>query len=255
MKLPGGDINDVIRIGDTVRRPCGPWTPAVHALLRHFERVGFDGAPRVLGIDDKQREILSYVEDRAGLAPVPAGDEVPVALGGLLRRMHDAQAGFVPPPDAAWQRHVGQQLGGEVICHLDVFWTNVIFQGDLPIALIDWDFAAPADRIFDVACAASYWAPLRTDEQAAQWGLPTGRRGERMRSICDAYGLSGEDRSHLLDALVVQQRNWLETHRLWGGVERRHGWAKLWDAGSEKAILANIAFVEENREELETWLR
>ena len=44
--LRGGDLNVVARIGDTVRRPTGPWSPAVHALLRHFERVGFEGAPR-----------------------------------------------------------------------------------------------------------------------------------------------------------------------------------------------------------------
>ncbi|MFI2076838.1 MULTISPECIES: hypothetical protein [Streptomyces] len=31
--LPGGNVSaGVVRIGDTVRRPAGPWTPAVHAL-------------------------------------------------------------------------------------------------------------------------------------------------------------------------------------------------------------------------------
>ena len=47
----GGLISTVTRVGDTVRRGTGPWTPAVHALLRHLEGVGFDGAPMVLGID------------------------------------------------------------------------------------------------------------------------------------------------------------------------------------------------------------
>jgi hypothetical protein len=34
--LGGGNMSSgVVRVGDTVRRPAGPWTPAVHALLTH----------------------------------------------------------------------------------------------------------------------------------------------------------------------------------------------------------------------------
>jgi len=29
-----GNIIAVVRVGDTVRRATGPWTPAIHALLR-----------------------------------------------------------------------------------------------------------------------------------------------------------------------------------------------------------------------------
>src|SRR6266498_211042 len=54
--LAGGNFNHVVRVGDTVRRvKTGAWTPAVHALLRHLERAGFDGAPRALGVDDRGR--------------------------------------------------------------------------------------------------------------------------------------------------------------------------------------------------------
>ena len=42
--LTGGNITPVVRVGATVRRATGPWTPAVHALLRHLEAV----ASRVL---------------------------------------------------------------------------------------------------------------------------------------------------------------------------------------------------------------
>ena len=101
--LVGGDVNVgdqvVVRVGDTVRRPVGPHTDAVDALLRHFEAVGFDGAPRALGRDERGRQVLSFVEGEPGLPPVPAGDHVLSELGALLRRMHDAQAGFVAPPD------------------------------------------------------------------------------------------------------------------------------------------------------------
>ena len=60
-ELGGGGLTPVVRVGETVRRTTGPWTPAVHALLEHLADVGFDGAPRVEGFDDEGREVLEYV--------------------------------------------------------------------------------------------------------------------------------------------------------------------------------------------------
>src|SRR6266851_6013170 len=92
--LSGGNLSVVVRIGDTVRRPVGPWTSAVHALLRHLESVGFDGAPRVHGFDEAGREILEYIPGAVAwgqghhrllgrLADVERA-------GRLLRTFHDA---------------------------------------------------------------------------------------------------------------------------------------------------------------------
>jgi len=58
--LPG-TFSNLAKVGETVRRSTGPWTPTVHAFLRHLERVGFDGAPHVLGIDAQGRKVLIYV--------------------------------------------------------------------------------------------------------------------------------------------------------------------------------------------------
>lgn len=253
--LRGGDLNFVVRIGDTVRRPVGPWSPAVHALLQHFGSVGFNGAPRFLGIDDEGREILSYVEGDAAFAPVPAGDEVVSQIGRLLRRLHDAQAGFEPPVNAVWQRYPGEQTDGDVVCHNDLFWTNVIFRNGQPGALIDWDLATPGSRLADVGSAAAFWAPLRTDAEALEWGLPTERRGERLRLLCDGYGLERDERSRLLDIHLARRRLGLEAHRLWGGVERRPGWREMWDRGTGTLIAANLRWVEDHRTELDAWMR
>ena len=71
--LLGGTANRgrVHRVRDTVRRPLRPTSAATHALLRHLEEVGFDGAPRVLGVDDAGREVLSYIPGQAVTAPAP----------------------------------------------------------------------------------------------------------------------------------------------------------------------------------------
>jgi hypothetical protein len=236
--LAGGDVNPVVRVGDTVRRPRGP--AAVRALLEWYERVGFDGAPRFVGFDEQGREVLSYVEGEPAFAPVPHGDEIVLAIGALLRRAHDAQKGFVPPV-ADWDRHVpGPDAGDEVIGHCDLFWTNVIFRDGLPAALIDWELAAPTTRVLDVGLAATYWAGLRIDDTLREWGLPLDRRGERLRLLCDGYGLDVTGRASLLDELLAQRRGRLE----------RGDWRFSPRAVAEE----NLRWLEEHREPLARFL-
>src|SRR3954454_22310772 len=101
ISLDGGYTNAglVVRVGDTVRRPSS--SPATHALLRHLEAVGFDGAPRLLGVDERGREVLSFVPGRAAMLrygpsaltppePWAPTDESLVSVPQLLRRSHAA---------------------------------------------------------------------------------------------------------------------------------------------------------------------
>ena len=61
--LGGGALTDgVVRLGDTVRRPSSPATSRVRDVLLHLERAGFDAAPRWLGVEDQDREMLSWIE-------------------------------------------------------------------------------------------------------------------------------------------------------------------------------------------------
>lgn len=51
----------------------------VQAVLLHLEAVGFEGAPRFLGVDDEGREILTYIEgDVLDGSPALRGDCVPL---------------------------------------------------------------------------------------------------------------------------------------------------------------------------------
>jgi hypothetical protein len=223
--LAGGDMNLVVRVGDTVRRPPEP--VEVVALLQWYERVGFDGAPRYLGVDEEGREILSFVEGEPAFAPVPSSDEVVVAIGQLLRRAHDAQEGFAPAP--------------LVIGHCDLFWTNVIFRDGLPAALIDWELARPVTRTLEVSHAASYWAGMRIDEQLIEWGIPLERRGERLRLLCDAYGLDRAQRAMLIDELIESRRARIEK-QTWRGTT------------PVELVLANYEWLREHRAELTSFL-
>jgi hypothetical protein len=230
-------MNVVVRVGDTVRRPAQP--DGVRELLRWYERVGFDGAPRFLGVDELGRDVLSFVDGEPAFAPVPAGDEVVAEIGRLLRRAHDAQEGFVPPPAPGWLRPI--RCEPEVIGHLDLFWTNVVFRGGLPAALIDWELAAPVSRTLEVALAATYWCGVRIDDQLEAWGVPLERRGERLRILCDSYGLDRAQRDQLLGGLIAYRRERIARGE-WRGATPR------------EIIVRNLEWVEMHAAELARFL-
>lgn len=195
--LTGGYISAVAKVGDTVRRPTGPWTPAVHALLRHLEAAGFDEAPRVLGIDGQGREVLSYVPgdvpERA--TPEVVTERVLDEVGGLLRRYHETVAGFELPSDIAWYH---EPLPGTrtVVCHNDLSPRNTVFRDGRPVAFLDWDLAAPAPPVWDLAQVAWQFVPLSDDRGCGKHGwVQPPDRARRLRILCDGYGLPREDRA------------------------------------------------------------
>jgi hypothetical protein len=60
-----GNCCTVRILGDTMRRMTGPWSPAVHALLRHLDGRDLTEAPRLLGLVGRGREILTYIDGEA----------------------------------------------------------------------------------------------------------------------------------------------------------------------------------------------
>src|SRR6266536_4106235 len=113
IELTGGGRTTVHRRGQVVVRDTGPWTPAVHTLLRHLERVGFAAAPRLVGsgIDPDGRETLTYI-DGEFTQPGPWSLDGAAAVGQLLRDLHQATATYQPAPDAIWFPWHGRKLGG-----------------------------------------------------------------------------------------------------------------------------------------------
>ena len=202
--LVGGLANagKVVRIGATVRRPAGANRAAMHALLDHLESVGFDGAPRVLGIDERDRSVLTYVEGDVAVPPYPAWSasaELLVSVAELQRRYHDAVRRFVPPPDAAWTTALtpGAAPGGALVGHNDLCLENVVCQDGRAIAFIDFDFAAPVEPLWDVAIALRHWVPVKhpgdLDEARADVD-----QAARFGAYCDVYGVPERSRRHVV---------------------------------------------------------
>jgi hypothetical protein len=250
-RFPNGNLSDVVRVGDTVRRVPGPWSPAVHALLRHLESVGFDGAPRFLGIDQRGREVLSFVEGETLRPDIPDwSEELLAGVGRLLRRYHDAVAGFVPPRDAAWQVGVGALTAGDVICHNDAGPWNVVVRDGQPVALIDWDLSAPAPRAWDLAYTLWRFVPLYQPSALGSltrdFGTPS-EQGRRARLVCDAYGL--DDRAALLD--LVERRIQVTHDTLAArAAAGEPAWLRMWQEGHGAEHAENLVYLRRHHAEI-----
>ena len=238
--LTGGNVTaGVVRVGDTVRRPTGAWTPAVHALLRHLEAAGFEGAPRALGRDDHGREILTYAEGQAAwpwdaFAPLQS-DEGLAAVAQLIDRYHRAVADFVPPPDAAWS-DIAPRNGADLICHNDFAPWNLILGPDGALTFIDWDLAAPGTRLSDLAYAARGFVPLIPDPPYA---VPYARR---LALLAEIWRL---DPTEFIDAIVWR------AEADFAGLRRRaeasvEPWRTMWNAGHGEANSKITRFIVEN---------
>ncbi|MFC4533991.1 phosphotransferase enzyme family protein [Sphaerisporangium dianthi] len=245
----------VVRVGDTVRRPMRASSPAVHALLRHLEAVGFEDAPRVHGVDERGREILSFVPGEAAvrpLAPWAVSDATLTELAALVRRFHDAVAGFVPPPGAVWVDGAKDDRPPELIGHCDITPDNVVFRDGRPCALIDFDMARPTTRLFDAATVLRHWAPIAdpVDRDPLQRRLDA---GPRLRLFCDAYGFSARDRRRLLEVSRLRFGRSYVAMRAWAEREGG-GWARMWREGAGERIRRAGAWLDANWDDLHAHL-
>ena len=245
--LHGGTANRgrVHRVGDTVRRPLRPTSAATHALLRHLEDVGFDGAPRVLGIDDAGREVLSYVPGDAVTVPLPdwgLTDDALRSTGELLRRFHDAAAGFDPGPHT-WSHPTPAAFRGGGIAHNDPNLDNVVFRDGRAVALIDFDLAAPGSPVWDLATAARLWAPLRSPSDVHD--VRRGRGLERLRILVDAYGLDEPARDRLVAALRDAHR-WMVDIVREGARNGVPGFVAYWKPDAAERARRTDAWMERN---------
>lgn len=159
--LTGGNVTNVYRIANEVRREMGNNSEYIHNLLLHLEKKGYAYSPRFLGIDEKGRERLSFIEGEAGNDPVKAymwSDENLSEIARMLRLYHDAVSDF--PLDESWQCIDNTPQPLEVICHNDIALYNLVFKHNKPVGVIDFDVAAPGPRIWDIAYTLYTCIPL-----------------------------------------------------------------------------------------------
>jgi hypothetical protein len=195
-----------------VHRAQVPWTATIHGFLCHLEAAGFNGAPKVIGIDDEGREILSFIEGEVLARPSwqfgqpgpwppwARTDDVLAGAAILLRDLHRASASFVPEAPVWRYYHGGGLLPGQIVCHGDVGPHNTVHRDGKPVALIDWDEIRPNEALIEFGTAAWKYVPLGTHAFFAASAWPERPDlARRLALFADGYGVT--DRTAVLDAL------------------------------------------------------
>jgi Phosphotransferase enzyme family len=246
--LTGGTANRglVQRVGDTVHRPVGPYSTAVHQLLQHLETSGFAGSPRVLGTYG-QTEVLSYLSGRVPHLPPPEWaltDDALISVARLLRSYHEHAVNF-KAGDHRWQRAVPRQWRGPLVTHNDTNPANVIFRNSTAVALIDFDLAAPGCVAWELAVAGCFWAPLLDPHDVLDSRHDRGI--QRFRLLLDSYGATPEIRRDAAHA-GVSANNWIAEIIRQGSQQGHPGFTVTWkNTGAQyrRARLWIRAHVEE----------
>jgi hypothetical protein len=187
--LSGGSMNEVVRVGDTVRRVAGPWTPTVHRLLAHVRARGVVGVPEPRGIDEAGRECLEFLPGEVPSYPMSWWvwrDDLLVAAVRWLRRFHDATTDLLHQ-GGPWR--LPDHPPNEVICHNDLAPYNMVFDADRRlVGVIDFDTCSPGSRVWDVAYFAYRMVPFHAPGTPQSPPTDAATRRARLELLCHVYG-------------------------------------------------------------------
>ena len=235
--LSGGNVaEEVVRVGATVRKPANPATDSVDAFLKHLAALGFSGAPRSFGRDERDRHVLEYIPGSVSETQGAMSLADLTRVGRLIRQLHDAAETFAPPASARWNVVIAPDRK-DLICHHDLAPWNLVRDGDRWV-FIDWDGAGPGSRLWDLAYAAHGFLPFAAD------GDPE-HDAPRLRTLVDGYGLDRSQRQDLPRHLVDRTRA-MNQLLVDGARTGQEPWSRLHAAGHAEHWGPAADYIEAN---------
>ena len=162
--LAGGEVNEVVRVGDTVHRTAGAWTPAVQRVLAHLRAEGFALSPAPLGTDDRGREVVSWVPGTTASGRWPAvllREQGVHEVAAAVVRLGAALATYEVRPDDVWRHGGVPGPSSTTLRHGDLGLWNTVWSGGRLRGIIDWDYLEPAPPLWDLAQLCWYLLPVR----------------------------------------------------------------------------------------------
>jgi len=237
-----GGMNRIRRIGDTVVRPAGVYTPTVHRLLNHLADVGFVGSPKPLDLNPTH-ETLTFVPGETTnypLAPSFRTDSALISAAEVLRHLHDSSASFLASTDDVWFRPGERPT--EVVCHGDFAPYNCCVEAGRVVGVFDFDTAHWGPRLSDVGYAAYRWVPISCSAEA-RWLDDLGEQRRRLHLFCAAYGTDQVDQ--VLRFAVSELRTLVGTMQQLAA-DGSSAFARHLDEGHDRLYLADIDYINAN---------
>jgi len=188
-------------------------------------------------MDADGRERLEFIEGDVPLPPYPEwarSDDALASVAVLMRNLHDASAA-IDLTSGTWSGEMADPAKGSILCHNDVCLENVVFSEGRAIAFLDFDFAGPGRRVFDVASFARMCVPIDDRVNAGRLGWEDQDLPRRLRLVADSYGLDASGRVDLIEALnkSIEKGGDFVRRRVEAG---EPGFVKMWEemGGSER---------------------
>jgi len=192
-EMERGRFSAPARHGNEVHRRPAHDNAQVHGLLRHFESAGCALTPRFLGMTADGAERLTYLEGATGYPPLSEAirsDDALVSVAHAIREVHDASSSFASSWSDEWHSYeIARPTTIDCIGHHDLAPWNFVFDSTAVRGIIDWDTAAPSNRIWDLSYAAYQFVPFHPSADLASWGWtsePDRRR--RLHLFLASYG-------------------------------------------------------------------
>ena len=250
--LTGGNVSSVYRLDNTVRRDLMPNAAKVHKILKHLENKGFSKAPRFLGIDEKGREILTFIEGEAGNYPLKKymwSNDILVEIAKMLRQYHDAVSDFTLEDE--WKPIDYTPGNAEVICHNDFAIYNMIFNNEKLVGIIDFDMAAPGPRLWDIAYTLYTCIPLsrlyHSESGEIVYYQPAKdayRIKQRVQLFFESYGM--EDLKEGFIDMVLLRLEGLRQTMIRKALEGDSAFQQMIDRGELDHYQKDIQFIQDN---------
>ncbi len=245
-KLAGGFAHpgQVVRVGDTVRRPPSKHRSAINALLDHVNATGLVEVPVPLGLDEQGRETFSFIAGDVPILPYPAwavSDASLRSIAELLRRFHEVASSFEIPAWAEWPTDLADPAGGDQVCHNDMCLENVVFREGQAVGLLDFDFAAPGRCMYDVAMTLRLCGGTRNVSESFGRVDPL----HRLSVFCHAYGVAPSEREEIVEGLLSSCAVGREFVRR--RAEAGEPWFRdVWAAGGVRRFERDEMWIREN---------
>jgi uncharacterized protein (DUF952 family) len=223
-------------------------TPTVHALLQHLVDGGFSGCPTPRWQRDGLGAV-SYLAGRAYGYPLPMflrATEPLEAFGAMLRSAHDLSEDF--STDGPWAAGDIGMRPGWVITHGDIgpcniLWGNVTRENGQPVGLIDWEFAEPGPRQYDLVAAAMNLCGHVDPSKHERAGLLGCNIDDRLAAFASGYGDTSAAELRTIAPDVAAERVTAYRERVASGIPR---WQELEADDVGNRMEANLGFLRES---------